>query len=68
MEPAGRDPVAFMMAAVAPLGCLSSARTASCLVPPRVELGRTVLCLAGPFARLLARANLVFVGALLCDT
>jgi hypothetical protein len=48
-------------------GCLSRARTASCLVPPRVEPEGMVPGFADPFARLLARANLVFVGFLLCD-
>jgi hypothetical protein len=58
------QPVAFMMAAiVVPLGCLSRARTASCLVPLRVMFPG----FAGCFARLLARANLVFLGVLLCD-
>jgi len=62
------QPVAFMMAAiVVPFGCLSRARTASCLVPPRVEAGGTVLGLTSPFARLLARENSVFLGVLLCD-
>jgi len=61
------QPVAFMMAAiVVPFGCLSRARTASCLVPPRVEAGGTVLGLTSPFARLLARENSVFLGVLLC--
>jgi hypothetical protein len=59
------QPVAFMMAAiVVPFGCLSRARTASCLVPPRVEAGGTVLGLTSPFARLLARENSVFLGVL----
>src|SRR3989440_10706230 len=59
------QPVAFIMAAiVVPLGCLSRARTASCLVPPRVEPKGMVPGFAGLFARLLARANLVFVGIL----
>src|SRR5450631_1239341 len=62
------QPVAFMMAAiVVPLGCLSRARIASCLVPPRVEPEGTFPGFAGLFAPLLARANLVFVGVLLCD-
>ena len=47
-------------------GCLSRARTASCLVPPRVESERMFPGFAGRFARLLARANLVFVVILLC--
>ena len=59
---------AFMMAAiVVPLGCLSRARTASCLVPLRVEPKKMFEGFAGLFARLLARATLVFVGILLCD-
>jgi hypothetical protein len=49
------------------LGCLSKARTASCLVPPRVEPEGMVEGFAGLFARLLGRANLVFVGVMLCD-
>ena len=62
------QPVAFMMAAiVVPFGCLSRARTASCLVPPRVEPGGTVLGLTSPFARLLARENSVFPEVLLGD-
>src|ERR1700731_4388600 len=62
------QPVAFMIVAiVVPLGCLSRARTASCLVPLRVEPKEMFEGFAGLFARLLARANLVFVGILLCD-
>src|SRR5450631_1013526 len=62
------QPVAFMMAAiVVPLGCLSRARIASCLVPPRVEPEGMFLGFAGLFVRLFARANLVFVRMLLCD-
>src|SRR5882757_7148868 len=62
------QPVAFMMAAiVVPLGCLSRTRTASCLVPLRVEPEGMVPGFAGRFVRLLARASLVFVGILLCD-
>src|ERR1700731_1197178 len=58
------QPVAFIIVAiVVPLGCLSRARTASCLVPLRVMFPG----FAGCFARLLARANLVFLGVLLCD-
>jgi hypothetical protein len=37
------------------------------LVPPRVEPEGMVPGFADRFARLLARANLVFVGILLCD-
>jgi hypothetical protein len=48
-------------------GCLSMARTASCLVPPRVEPAGLFSGFEGLFARLLGRANLVFVGVLLCD-
>ena len=60
--------VAFMMAAiVVPLGCLSRARTASCLVSPRVEAKGMFPGFAALFAPLLARANLVFVGVLLSD-
>src|ERR1700730_15835782 len=54
-------------AIVVPWGCLSRARTASCLVPPRVEPAGTFSGFEGLFARLLGRANLVFVGGLLCD-
>jgi hypothetical protein len=62
------QPVAFIMAAiVVPLGCLSRARTASCLVPLRVEPKGMVPGFAGLFARLLARAILAVVGVLLCD-
>src|ERR1700730_16505972 len=62
------QPVAFMMVAiVAPLDCLSSASTASCLVPLRVEPARISSDLSGLFARLLPRAGLVFLGVLLCD-
>jgi len=43
------------------------ARTASCLVPPRVEPAGLFSGFEGLFARLLGRANLVFVGVLLCD-
>src|SRR6202040_1009533 len=60
--------VAFIIVAiVVPLGCLSRARTASCLVPPRVEPKGMVPGFAGLFARLLARATSVFLGVLLCD-
>src|SRR6202040_1541376 len=62
------QPVAFMMAAiVVPFGCLSRARTASCLVPLRVERKGMVPGFAGRFARLLARATSVFLGVLPCD-
>src|SRR5580704_12974104 len=62
------QPVAFIMAViVVPLGCLSKARTASCLVPLRVEPEGMVPGFAGLFVRLFARAILVFVGVLLCD-
>jgi hypothetical protein len=40
---------------------------ASCLVPPRVEPKGMFEGFAGLFARLLARANVVFLGILLCD-
>jgi hypothetical protein len=39
---------------------------ASCLVSPRVEPKGTFEGFAGLFARLLARANVVFLGILLC--
>src|ERR1700730_15838658 len=62
------QPVAFMMAAiVVPLGCLSRARMASCLVSRRVEAAGMFPGFAALFAPLLARANLVFVGVLLSD-
>src|SRR5437773_10071925 len=62
------QPVAFMIAAVvAPLGCPSRARTASCLVPPRLEDEEVFLSFAGAFARLLARASLVLLAVLLGD-
>jgi Uncharacterized protein conserved in bacteria (DUF2252) len=51
-----------------PLGCLSRARTASCLVPLRVEPKGMILgFFAGLFAGLLGRASLVFVAVLPCD-
>src|SRR5580704_11442817 len=62
------QPVAFMMAAiVAPLGCLSKVRTASCLVAPRLEDVGVFPSFAGRFARLLARAGLALLDVLLCD-
>src|SRR5208282_377793 len=62
------QPVAFMMAAiVAPFGCLSRVRTASCLVPPRLEDEAVLPGFASLFARLLARASLVLLDVLLCD-
>src|SRR5258708_6833847 len=60
-------PVAFMIAAiVVPLGCLSSPRTVSCLVPPRAEPEATFPFFAGFFARLVV-ATFVFLGVLRCD-
>ena len=60
-------PVAFMIAAiVVPLGCLSSPRTVTCLVPPRVELEPTFPLFAGFFV-CLARATFVLLGMLRCD-
>src|SRR5258706_15352901 len=53
-----------MAAIVAPSGFLSRARTASCLVPPRVE---PVKLLPGFFAPLLAREGFVLLGVLRCD-
>src|SRR5262249_31261216 len=51
------QPVAFMIAAiVAPFGCLSRARTASCLVPVRVEAEAPLPDLARVFARLVRAA------------
>src|ERR1700719_54883 len=62
------QPVAFILVAiVVPLGCVSRTRTASCLVPLRVEPEGMVPGFAGRFVRLFARASLVFVGILLCD-
>src|SRR5215467_1451100 len=60
-------PVAFMIAAiVVPLGCLSSPRTVSCLVPPRLEPEAAFSSFADFFARL-AGATLVLLGVLRCD-
>src|SRR5262249_96929 len=60
-------PVAFMIAAiVVPLGCLSSSRTVSCLVPPRVEPEAAFPLFAGFFARLVG-ATFVLLGVLRCD-
>src|SRR6516162_11874404 len=62
------QPVAFMMAAiVAPLGCPSRLRTASCLVPLRLGDEGVFPGLADLFARRLARASLVLLRLLLCD-
>src|SRR5436190_19105725 len=62
------QPVAFMIAAiVTPLGCSSSARTAACLVSPRVEREGVFPVLTGFFVRLLVCACLVLLGVLLCD-
>src|SRR5205807_336947 len=61
------QPVAFMMAAiVAPLGCLSSLRTVSCLVPARVGPEATFPFFAGFFARL-AAATFGLLVVLRCD-
>jgi hypothetical protein len=49
-----------MAAMVVPLGCLSRARTASCLVPLRVELGAAFFGFNADFALFLALACLVF--------
>src|SRR6516225_7736817 len=60
-------PVAFMMAAiVVPLGWLSSLRTVSCLVPPRVEPEATFPLFAGFFERLVG-ATFILLGLLRCD-
>jgi hypothetical protein len=60
-------PVAFMIAAiVVPLGCLSSPRTVSCLVLPRLEPEATFPLLAAFFA-CLARSTFVLLGVLRCD-
>src|SRR5215475_14352496 len=62
------QPVTFMMAAiVAPLGCSSRLRTASCLVPLRLGDERVFPRFVGLFARPLARASLVLLWVLLCD-
>src|SRR4051812_37885879 len=60
-------PVAFMIAAIViPLVCLSSPRTVSCLVPPRVESEATLPFLACFFARL-AGATFVWLDVLRSD-
>src|SRR5262249_2133520 len=60
-------PVAFMIASiVVPLGCLSSPRTVSCLVPPRIEREATFPIFADVFARL-AGATFFLLGVLRCD-
>src|SRR6266568_1444134 len=60
-------PVAFMIAViVVPLGCLSSPRIVSCLVPPRVEPEATFPLFAGFFSRV-AGATFVLLGVLRCD-
>src|ERR1700716_2728883 len=60
-------PVGFMIAAiVVPLVCLSSPRTFSCLVPPRVEPEATLPFFAGFFARL-AGVTFVLLGMLRGD-
>src|ERR1700740_539109 len=63
----GCQPVAFVIAViVVPWGSLSKASTASCFVPLPVEAGGRCPGLADLFAKLLARAILVFEGLLLC--
>src|SRR5437016_9543394 len=58
-------PVAFMIEAiVVPLGCLSRPRTASCLVPRRVEPEATFFVLQ---ASSRAWPALLLLGALRCD-
>src|SRR5450755_955898 len=57
----------MMAAMVAPLGCRSRARTASCLVPPRAGANGMVGDLARKFVHVLACEDSVFLGALLCD-
>src|SRR5215813_9295335 len=60
-------PVAFMIAAiVVPLGRLSSPRTVSCLVPPRVEPETAFPVFAALFV-CLAGAAFVLLGVLRCD-
>src|SRR5436190_10235507 len=60
-------PVAFMIAAiVVPLGCLSSPRTISCLLPPRAESEATFPLFALCFACLVGTA-LVLLAVLRCD-
>src|SRR5262249_39029101 len=62
------QPVAFMMAAiVAPLGWLSRARTASCLVGLRFAPATLSLFFTGFFARRLPDARLAFLEVLLCN-
>src|SRR5262249_870499 len=61
------QPVVFMIAAiVAPLGCPSRVRTASCLVPRRLEDDGVFTGFATLFSRPLARAGLVLLWVLLC--
>jgi hypothetical protein len=57
-----------MMAAIeTPFGCLSRARTVSCLVPLRVEPEGAFARFGCLFARLLVRADLVLLEVLLGD-
>src|SRR5262245_12011446 len=61
-------PVDFMIAAiVVPLGRLSSPRTVSCLVPPRLQSVAAFPLLSAFLARL-AGATFVFPTVLRCDT
>src|SRR5215470_13313843 len=61
------QPVVFMIVAiVVPLGCLRRARTASCLVPARVEPDEMFLIFAG-FLAPLPRSSFVFLDVLLCN-
>jgi len=56
----------MIAAIVVPLGCLSSPRTVSCLVPPPVEPEAAFSFFAGFFARL-AGATFVLLGVLRRD-
>src|SRR5271170_7851956 len=62
------QPVAFIMSAiVVPVGSLSSARTASCLVPRRREGEGVSPGFARRFTRFLVRVGLALFDALPCD-
>jgi len=57
----------MMTPIVAPLGCLSRASTASCLVPLWLGEMGVFAAFTGRIARLLAREGLVLLDVLLCD-
>src|SRR5271155_4187818 len=62
------QPVAFTMSAIlVPLGSLSRARTASCLVPLRREDDSVSPGFACRFTRFLVRAGLALFDVLPCD-